>query len=436
MKYRDLIQFDPIESVVQLRRADEASEAKRLVSTYVISDDMVERLIDQVFANLQFETPQDNKGLLVVGNYGTGKSHLMSVISAICERADLVTGLRRQEVAQAASNVAGRFKVIRAEIGGVKMSLRDIVCAELEAHLSSLGVTYAFPPVDKVTNNKDAFEAMMAAFQSAFPDHGLLLVVDELLDYLRCRSDQELMLDLSFLREVGEVCRDLRFRFVAGVQEMLFDNPRFQFVADTIRRVKDRFEQVLIARRDVKYVVSERLLRKTAEQQAQVREHLERFTKFYGNMNERLDEFIQLFPVHADYIDVFEQVGFVEKREVLRTLSGAMKRMLDADVPDDSPGLIAFDSYWAAVRENFAFRTDPNVKDVVKCSEVPGITRATGIHPTAVSTDGTSHHSCALGIPADHRRRQQPHRRNRPRAERYSVSAAARYRGDGRRPSR
>ena len=87
-------------------------------------------------------------------------------------------------------------------------------------------------------------------------------MVDELLDYLRTRKDQELILDLNFLREVGEVCRDLRFRFIAGVQEAIFDSPRFAFVADSIRRVKDRFEQVQIARSDVKYVVAERLLKK------------------------------------------------------------------------------------------------------------------------------------------------------------------------------
>ena len=37
---------------------------------------------------------------------------------------------------------------------------------------------------------------------------GLLLVVDELLDYLRSRQDQKLVLDLNFLREIGEVCRE------------------------------------------------------------------------------------------------------------------------------------------------------------------------------------------------------------------------------------
>jgi len=40
MKYSDLIQFEPIETVVQLREADTAADARRLVETFVISDRM------------------------------------------------------------------------------------------------------------------------------------------------------------------------------------------------------------------------------------------------------------------------------------------------------------------------------------------------------------------------------------------------------------
>src|SRR6185369_11848402 len=108
-------------------------------------------------------------------------------------------------------------------------------------------------------------------------------------------------------------------------QEAIFDSPRFAFVADSIRRVKDRFEQILIARNDVKFVVAERLLKKTTEQQSLIRDHLLPFAKFYGGLNERLEEFVRLFPVHPDYIDTFERVTVVEKREVLKTLSLAMK---------------------------------------------------------------------------------------------------------------
>ena len=102
------------------------------------------------------------------------------------------------------------------------------------------------------------------------------MVVDELLDYLRSRRQHDLILDLGFRREIGEVCRLIRFRLIAGLQESLFDNPKFQFVADNLRRVKDRFEQMRIVRQDVAYIVSERLLTKTGEQKAKIRDHLHR----------------------------------------------------------------------------------------------------------------------------------------------------------------
>lgn len=370
MKYGDLIQFDPIESVVQLRDADKSSAAHTLVNTYVISEEMAERLTQLVIPQMQFDQPVDNKGLLVVGNYGTGKSHLMSVVSSLAADASLLDGLSHAGVRDAASQIAGRFKVIRTEIGATTMSLRDILVAELEEHLEKLGVEYVFPEAGTITSHKRAFEDMMAKFGEIFPEHGLLLVVDELLDYLRTRKDQELILDLNFLREVGEVCKDLRFRFMAGVQEAIFDSPRFAFVADSIRRVKDRFEQILIARSDVKFVVAERLLKKTTEQQAKIRDYLMPFAKYYGGLNERMDEFVRLFPVHPDYIDTFERVTVVEKREVLKTLSMGMKGILGKDVPQDEPGLIAFDSYWNTLKQNASFRAIPEIRAVIDCSQV------------------------------------------------------------------
>ena len=370
MKYRDLIHFQPIESVVQLRNADRAEDARRLVETYVVSDEMAERLASLAIPHLQFERPADNKGLLVVGNYGTGKSHLMSVISALAENADLANSIGHPQAAEAAAQIAGKFQVVRTEIGASTMALRDILVGELEAGLASMGVAYRFPTADQVVTNKRCFDEMMAAFHVAFPDQGLLLVVDELLDYLRTRKDIELILDLNFLREIGEACKDLRLRFMAGVQEAIFDSPRFLFAADAVRRVQDRFAQIVIAKSDVKFVVAERLLRKTAEQQAKIRGYLTPFGKFYERMNEGLDEYVRLFPVHPQYIDTFEQVTTAEKREALRTLSDTMKRLLDDDLPADHPGLIAYDSYWANLTGNPAFRAALDIKAVIDCSEV------------------------------------------------------------------
>ncbi|MBI2265119.1 MAG: ATP-binding protein [Armatimonadetes bacterium] len=273
-------------------------------------------------------------------------------------------------MAESAEIIAGKFQVVRTEIGATTMPLRGILVAELEEHLDRMGVHFTFPDISQVTNNKRAFEEMMAAFREAFPDHGLLLAVDELLEYLRSRKDQDLVLDLNFLREIGEVCKDLRFRFVAGIQEILFDSSRFSFVADTLRRVKDRFEQILIARKDIKYVVAQRLLKKTAEQAVRIQEYLAPFSRFYGRMNERMEEFVRLFPVHPDFIDIFEQITVAEKREILKTLSQAMRQLLEVEISDQFPGLIAYDSYWTTLRENPSFRAVQDIKAVIDCTQV------------------------------------------------------------------
>ena len=55
MKYGELIQFEPIETVIQLQDASELLQAQQLVATYVISAEMAERLASVVFPNLQFD---------------------------------------------------------------------------------------------------------------------------------------------------------------------------------------------------------------------------------------------------------------------------------------------------------------------------------------------------------------------------------------------
>jgi len=371
MRYRDLVQFEPIESVIQLRWADRTDEARRLVQTYVISQGMAEVIIDLIVPNLRFDRPYDHKGIFIVGNYGSGKSHLMSVLSSVAQWADLRKDVRHPDVARALEHIAGRFQVLRMEVGTSRMPLRDIVLKDrLEPFLQTLGIDFTFPTLEESSNTKDPLIEMMAAFQKRYPEQGLLIVVDELLDYLRSRREQELILDLSFLREIGEVCRLGRFRFIAGVQEALFDNPRFQFAADAVRRVKDRFEQVRITREDVAYVVAERLLRKTPKQQVWIREHLQRFTPYYSQMAERLDEFVRLFPIHPAYLEVFERITFAEQRVALKAISQTIRGLLDQEVPFDAPGIISYDSYWPLLISDPSFRASPEIREVMEKSKV------------------------------------------------------------------
>ena len=96
MKYSELISFNPIESIIQLTFANDQDQEARLVKSYVMSDDMADKLTINMLSQLRLEEVVDNKGVLLVGNYGTGKSHLMSLVSAVAHDANYLSMVQNQ----------------------------------------------------------------------------------------------------------------------------------------------------------------------------------------------------------------------------------------------------------------------------------------------------------------------------------------------------
>jgi hypothetical protein len=370
MKYRDLIQFDPIITVIELKSADDSAKAHELARSYVMSDDMVDLVSAKIISQLNLKDVSDNKGVLLVGNYGTGKSHLMSVVSAIAADSAYLADAQNEKFQIAAKPIAGKFEVLRIEIGSTEASLRAIITGNVEKDLAQRGISFKFPDVGNITNNKDGLIAMMAAFAEKYNDKGYLIIVDELLDYLKGRKENDLIQDIGFMREIGEVLKSTRLRFICGIQEALFENPAFHNVSNTLLKMKDRYEQALIRTEDIAYVVKQRILQKTPEQRAMIREHLTPFCPLYQNMAEQLDEYVEMFPIHPTYISTFQRMIIVEKREVLKTISETIKEIIDLEVPADQPGVISYDTYWRRIKEDPAKRVEPAIHEVLQKSGV------------------------------------------------------------------
>ncbi len=217
----------------------------------------------------------------------------------------------------------GGFQVIRAEIGTTKMGLRDIVCGGAREGLKRHGRgILLLPPLEQVTNTKDSLVDMMAAFEKVEPERGLLLVLDELLDYLRSRRDAELIVDLAFLREIG---RDPIGRRGSGSSQA---HPRGAVRQPAFRFRVGRHPTRAGPLRAGAYLARGRRVRSPGAAPPQERRprrprsgSTSRFTPAFDGMAERLEEFVALFPVHPSYLRTFERVTLVEKRRVLTTLS-------------------------------------------------------------------------------------------------------------------
>ena len=117
-------------------------------------------------------------------------------------------------------------------------------------------------------------------------------------------------------------------------------------------------------------MVAERLLKKSADQQNKIRAYLIPFAKFYGSMNERMDEYVRLFPVPSRLYRHVRAAGVHGKRGALVTLRDQIQAILDGEVPENRPGLIGYDKFWETVKSNQVLRADPNIGPVLKVSEV------------------------------------------------------------------
>lgn len=363
MKYKELIQFDPITTVVKLVNANELSVAESLVKTFVFSKKMQEDLREVIIKNLITEPSYETKGIQVVGSYGTGKSHLMSLVSAIAENADLIQYIQNEDLRTYFDPIAGKYKVLRFEIGTDK-PLKDIVFAQIERYLKKEGISFEFDN-DSHLSWKELIQQMMSEFEDKFPRKHFLIVIDELLEYLKGRKPNELNNDLMLLRQLGEACDNSRFKLMFGVQELLYRSPEFQFQADMLNKIEDRYADLIITKEDVSFVVKERLLKKDNHQKSRIREHLLKFAHLFEGINTNLNEFIDLFPVHPSYVGYFEKIKHGKsQREILKVLSVKFDAILENEVPANNPGLISYDSYWPDLANNSAMLAIPDIRTV------------------------------------------------------------------------
>lgn len=363
MKYNDVIHFDPITSIIKLVDTDKKTVSENIVKTYVFSRKIEEDIKKIILQNLAINSNHETKGIQVVGSYGTGKSHLMALIAAIAENKDLLPLLGDKELQESFSLIAGHYKVLRFEIGTDK-PLKDIVFAQIERYLEKNSVEFRF---DENSNFswKELLQDMMAVFEAKFPDKHFLIVIDELLEYLKGRNPTILNNDLMLLRQLGEACDNSRFKIMFGVQELLYRSPEFQFAAQMLNKVEDRFADIIITKEDVAFVVKGRLLKKDNHQKQKIRDHLLKFSHLFDGINTNLNEYVDLFPVHPSYVSHFEQIKHGKhQREILKVLSTHFQVIMDSPIPEDSPGLITYDSYWVDLSSNPSTVTITDVRTV------------------------------------------------------------------------
>lgn len=371
MKYHDLIQFDPIDEIIKFGQLDSEDYRAKLVKNFVCSQTFENYIIPQICGKLDLNATTETKGIQIVGNYGTGKSHLMSLFSIIAENSDYLPMVQSEKAREWLKTIAGKYMVYRFELGN-SQELWEVITYKIDSALQTWGVDYSISDDTSPRSYSEKLELMMDAFEEKYPDKGFMLVVDEMLAYLKGRSEpSKLNRDLQVLQALGQMSDRTHFRMVFGVQELIYRSPEFQFAKDMLGRVNERYIDLTIQKEDVQFIVQQRLLQKDEHQKARIRQHLSQFTGMFPHLSNNLDTYVNLFPVHPSYFENFSLIRIGKsQREVLKTLSRKFSTMMNDEVPTDKPGLICYDSYWQDMQNNVDLKADPDVLKVSTVTEL------------------------------------------------------------------
>ena len=84
--------------------------------------------------------------------------------------------------------------------------LWDIVCYQIDKALAAWGVDYSISEDTTPATYSEKLQLMMAAFEEVHEGKGFMLVIDEMLSYLKGRSEpSKLNRDLAVLQALGQM---------------------------------------------------------------------------------------------------------------------------------------------------------------------------------------------------------------------------------------
>jgi KaiC/GvpD/RAD55 family RecA-like ATPase len=360
-KIKELLNFEKIKDVIDI---DSSYDKQKMVENYVISQSMEEYLVS-ILNDFQKDT---HKAVQVIGGYGSGKSHLLAFVISLLTDKSLRHSIQNEKVREAAENISRNFVVIRWELQPNDVELAAYFYDRIEQQLEeSYGIQYEFPKKE-VVDHKKMINDVVQAVKAQDPTRGLAVVVDEISDFLKQKDKEKITRDVQFLRILGQVAQETDFTFIGAMQEHIFTNPKYVDEAESFGRVSERFQIITIKREDIKKVIAKRVLNKTREQRIELEKLFSDYTKYYPAIQARLNEFIDLFPLHPYVVQIFSELPYFEKRGVIQFTIQEVEKVLDKEFPH----LITYDLIYDEIESKHTVKNLDTVSPVVDAVQTLG----------------------------------------------------------------
>ena len=217
-------------------------------------------------------------GIFLIGHYGCGKSHFLAFLIQ-----QILAGEFASQCPVAASVSLVNFSADNR--------LEDIVAKTLNMEV-------------RTGDRREMWDGVFANQNS----RGLLLVLDELPEFLRSKVDARAFTeDIRFLQFLGEWAQDKRFWIIAAMQEAIEHTGELEY--GLYRKIKDRYPmRLLLTPAHVQTLIADSILTKKPGYQAEVDKLALGFREYFPRsvFDEAL--FKSIYPLHPVTLELLEEV--------------------------------------------------------------------------------------------------------------------------------
>ena len=226
MKIKELYEFEEIQQVIEIGNI---KDEKEMVEKFVISPNLRMDLLE-FLEYLKGNKKEKNVSVNVIGNYGTGKSHLLTFISLILSNPEMVNYIQDDEVRQAFSTLNKEFLVVKYELPAKQQHLSDIFFYRVEKQLrENYGIEIGEIDYDNSQEDlKELMEKILEKIKEKYPTKGLIVIFDEFSDFIKEKNSADQNYDLQFARQLAETSINQDFILILSMQEYIFSDPIYQ----------------------------------------------------------------------------------------------------------------------------------------------------------------------------------------------------------------
>ncbi len=271
-KIRDFVEARAQPTVVRLQDL-ESEQAEWLSECFVLTAEVRGHL--EVLSRLL--AGRRGSGVFLLGQYGAGKSHLLAYLA--------------QQVS------LGRLLPDPPDLVPISLvnfsasnRLEDIVCA-------ALGIAA------EAGDRRPLWDTLLGRHPK-----GLLLLVDELSEFLRAKPDPKTFHeDVRFLQFLGEWVQDRPCWLIAAMQEGIEHTGELEY--DLYRKIKDRYPlRLLLTPVHIKGLIAEGILVKKPGYETAIEGLLVKLRELYGEAGLDFETLRAIYPLHPATLTLLEEV--------------------------------------------------------------------------------------------------------------------------------